>query len=41
MFIYVIPIEDFKIKYSDQIHILADVNDYPFVREEIEELFGG
>ncbi|MCQ2970450.1 MAG: ClC family H(+)/Cl(-) exchange transporter [archaeon] len=38
---YVIPTEDFKIKYSDQIHILADVNDYPFVREEIEELFGG
>ena len=38
---YVIPDEDFHIKYGDQIHILADVNDYPYVREEIEELFGG
>ncbi len=38
---YVIPTEDFNIKYGDQIHILTDVNDYPFVREEIEELFGG
>lgn len=38
---YVIPTEDFNIKYGDQIHILADVNDYPFIREEIEELFGG
>ncbi|AMD17320.1 voltage-gated chloride channel [Methanobrevibacter sp. YE315] len=38
---YVIPSEDFHIKYGDQIHILSDVNDYPFVREEIEELFGG
>ncbi len=38
---YVIPTEDFHIKYSDQINILTDVNDYPFVREEIEELFGG
>ena len=38
---YVIPTEDFNIKYGDQIHILTDVNDYPYVREEIEELFGG
>ncbi|WP_407453915.1 chloride channel protein [Methanobrevibacter sp.] len=38
---YVIPTEDFNIKYSDQINILTDVNDYPYVREEIEELFGG
>ncbi len=38
---YVIPTEDFHIKYSDQVNILTDVNDYPFVREEIEELFGG
>ena len=38
---YVIPTEDFKINFSDQIQILADVNDYPYVREEIEELFGG
>ena len=38
---YIIPTEDFNIKYSDQIQILADVNDYPFIREEIEELFGG
>ncbi len=38
---YVIPTEDFNIRYSDQINILTDVNDYPFVREEIEELFGG
>ena len=38
---YIIPTEDFNIQYSDQIHILTDVNDYPFVREEIEELFGG
>ena len=38
---YVIPSEDFHIKYSDQINILTDVNDYPYVREEIEELFGG
>ena len=37
---YIIPTEDFNIQYSDQIQILADVNDYPFVREEIEELFG-
>ncbi|WP_405267976.1 ClC family H(+)/Cl(-) exchange transporter [Methanobrevibacter sp.] len=38
---YVIPTEDFHIRYSDQIHVLTDVNDYPYVREEIEELFGG
>ena len=38
---YVIPTEDFNIKYSDQVQILTDVNDYPYVREEIEELFGG
>lgn len=38
---YIIPSEDFHIKYGDQIHILTDVNDYPYVREEIEELFGG
>ena len=38
---YVIAKEDFKIQYSDQIQILADVNDYPFIKEEIEDLFGG
>ena len=38
---YIIPNEDFKIIYADQIQILADSNDYPFIREEIEELFGG
>lgn len=38
---YIIPTEDFSIRYSDQINILTDVNDYPFVREEIEDLFGG
>ena len=37
---YIIPTEDFKIKYSDQIQVLTDSNDYPFVREEIEDLFG-
>ena len=37
---YVIPSEDFHIKYGDQIHILSDVNDYPYIREEIEEMFG-
>ena len=37
---YIIPTEDFNIQYSDQIQILSDVNDYPFIREEIEELFG-
>ncbi|MBQ6098551.1 MAG: chloride channel protein [Methanobrevibacter sp.] len=38
---YIIPTEDFNIQYSDQINILTDVNDYPFVRQEIEDLFGG
>ncbi|MBQ2832213.1 ClC family H(+)/Cl(-) exchange transporter [Methanobrevibacter sp.] len=38
---YIIPTEDFNIQYSDQINILTDVNDYPYVREEIERLFGG
>ena len=38
---YVIANEDLNIKYGDQIQILADVNDYPFIREEIGELFGG
>ena len=38
---YIIPTEDFHIKYGDQIHVLTDSNDYPFVRQEIEELFGG
>ncbi|WP_405295287.1 chloride channel protein [Methanobrevibacter sp.] len=37
---YVIANEDFHIQYGDQIHILTDSNDYPYVREEIEELFG-
>ena len=37
---YVIPTEDFKINYSDQIQVLTDSNDYPFVRQEIEDLFG-
>ncbi len=38
---YIIPTEDFKVQYSDQIQVLTDSNDYPFVREEIEDLFGG
>ncbi|MGX8694600.1 MAG: chloride channel protein [Methanobrevibacter sp.] len=38
---YIIPTEDFHIIYSDQINILTDVNDYPYVRQEIEDLFGG
>jgi H+/Cl- antiporter ClcA len=38
---YIIPSEDFHIKYGDQVHVLTDSNDYPYVREEIEELFGG
>ena len=38
---YVIPTEEFHIKYGDQIHVLSDVNDYPYIREEIEALFGG
>ena len=37
---YIIPTEDLNIRYSDQIHVLTDSNDYPFVREEIEKLFG-
>ena len=37
---YIIPTQDFHIKYGDQIHVLTDSNDYPYVREEIEELFG-
>ena len=37
---YVIPTEDFNILYGDQIQILSDVNDYPFIKQEIEELFG-
>ncbi|WP_295114381.1 ClC family H(+)/Cl(-) exchange transporter [uncultured Methanobrevibacter sp.] len=37
---YIIPTEDFNIQYSDQIQVLTDSNDYPYVREEIEELFG-
>ncbi len=37
---YIIPTEDFRIQYSDQVQVLTDSNDYPFVREEIEELFG-
>ena len=36
---YIIPTEDFNIAYGDQIHILTDVNDFPFVKEEIEDLF--
>jgi len=38
---YIIPTEDFKIQYSDQVQMLTDSNDYPYVREEIQELFGG
>lgn len=38
---YIIPSEDFNIQYSDQINILTDVNDYPYVHEEIENLFDG
>lgn len=38
---YIIPTEDFHIQYSDQIQVLSDVNDYPFVKQEIEEMFGG
>lgn len=37
---HIVPTQDFKINYSDQIQVLSDKNDYPFVREEIEELFG-
>ena len=38
---YIIPTQDFSIRYSDQVQVLTDVNDYPYVRQEIEELFGG
>ena len=38
---YVIANENFNIQYADQIHILTDVNDYPYVRKEIEDLFDG
>ena len=38
---YIIADENFAINYADQIQILSDVNDYPYIREEIEELFGG
>lgn len=38
---YIIANEDLQIRYSDQIQILADSNDYPYVRQEIEKLFGG
>ena len=37
---YIVPTEGFRIQYSDQVQVLTDNNDYPFVREEIEELFG-
>ena len=36
---YIIANEDFNIQYGDQIQILSDVNDYPYIREEIEYLF--
>lgn len=35
---YIIARDDLKIKYGDQIHFLTDVNDYPYVHEEIEFL---
>ena len=38
---YVIAKEDFKINYGDQIHILTDVNDFPYANREIEELING
>lgn len=38
---YVIAKEDFKISYGDQIHILTDVNDFPYANREIEELING
>ena len=37
---YIIPTEQFRIQYSDQVQVLSDSNDYPFIKEEIEELFG-
>ncbi|WP_407414550.1 chloride channel protein [Methanobrevibacter sp.] len=38
---YVIAKEDFKINYGDQIHILTDVNDFPYANREIEEIING
>ena len=38
---YVIAREDFKINYGDQIHILTDVNDFPYANREIEEIING
>ena len=38
---YVIAQEDFKINYGDQIHILTDVNDFPYANREIEEIING
>ena len=35
---YVIAREDFKINYGDQIHILTDVNDFPYANREIEQI---
>ena len=36
---YIIATPDFNIEYGDQITILTDANDYPYIRKEIEELF--
>lgn len=36
---YIVPTEDFNIQYSDQIQVLTDSNDYPYVRQEIEDMF--
>ena len=38
---YVIAQSDFKINYGDQIHILTDVNDFPYANQEIEEIING
>ena len=38
---YVIAQSDFKINYGDQIHILTDVNDFPYANREIEEIING
>ena len=38
---YVIAREDFKINYGDQIHILTDVNDFPYANREIEQIIYG
>ena len=38
---YVIAQEDFQINYGDQIHILTDVNDFPYANREIEEIING